>query len=573
MIVSPEVATALFSCHAFDSLVGHAERLAATIPQLKDQQADVLKVLNSVRDNGLLTSAADACTRLCPMDTPPPTDMPATRAFVITCDRPEAVRRLLESMLHAGNLTHHEHLFLIDDSREPDNATLNREAVARFNLTSARDMCYVGAEAQRLLLDGLVRELPEQEAGIRFLVDRERWSDKKSYGLARNLCLLLSVGRRAVVMDDDVICTALASPHRREGLSFGDRQREVGFYASQDDILQNTSRADFDPLTGHARYLGLNLAQAINRLGYDSLTPAQLRGESTGCLELWRADSPVLVTQSGTLGDPGTPGTQWLYTLDGASAQRLLNFPGGLEAAMGSRQFWLGHTRPTFGRRAHMSQITGLDNSRLLPPYFPVFRSEDDLFGAMLGFLHPDSVVLDQDWAIPHFPLDDRSPAVPQTQPDGRVDTRFGRLIDEQTHYQEGINPETRLTRLATLVREFAETPDRGLITLYRAETASRQAREAQKIRTLLQQAIPRSDSWRTYLEQRLGGLNAALQVVPDLCLSGGFPQGYTDEALLTDFRSYAGGFADALDAWQDLRNAGSKVSGELLATGQLSPL
>jgi hypothetical protein len=573
MIVSPEVATALFTCHSFASLSGHAERLTATIPQLQGQQADVLKVLNAVRDNGLMTSAGDTCTRLCPADTPPATDLPATRAFIITCDRPAAVRRLLESMLRAGNLTQHEHLFLIDDSRDPDNATLNREAVAQFNFTSARDMCYVGAEAQQRLLDGLVRALPKQEQGIRFLVDRKRWSDKKSYGLARNLCLLLSIGCRAVVMDDDVICTAVASPHRREGLSFGDTRREVDFYASQDDILQRTTRADFDPLSGHARFLGLNLAQAINRLGYDRLSPAQLQSANAACIDLWCAESPILVTQSGSLGDPGTPGTQWLYTLDGASAQRVLDLPGGLEAALSSRQYWVGQPRPTFGRRAHMSQITGLDNSRLLPPYFPVFRSEDDLFGAMLSFLHPDSVVLDQDWAIPHFPLEARGAAAPQTQPDGRVETRFGRLIDEQTHYQEGITPETRLTRLAALVRELAETPDRGLITLYRSETASRQAREAQKIRTLLQQAIPRTESWRTYLEQRLGGLNTALQAVPDLCQSGGVPQSYTGDAVLADFRGYAGGFAAALNAWSDLRGAASKVSDELLATGQLSPL
>ena len=41
-----------------------------------------------------------------------------------------------------------------------------------------------------------------------------------------------------------------------------------------------------------------------------------------------------------------------------------------------------------------MSQLTGLDNSHLLPPHFPASRREDALFGAMLVVLHHHSVSL-----------------------------------------------------------------------------------------------------------------------------------------------------------------------------------
>jgi hypothetical protein len=572
MIVAETVSTALSSCRTFRTLQGHADHLAATIPQLAGQQADVLKVLQTVTDNGLMNRAESVCERLCPADTPPATDLPPTRIFIITCDRPAEVQRLLESMLHAGNLTHHEHLFLVDDSREPDNAAQNREAVARFNLTSPRDMYYVGAGEQKKLLDALIAELPGHEPGIRFLIDRERWADKKSYGLARNLCLLLSMGRRAIVMDDDVICAAVQSPHRREGVIFGDRQREVDFYASQEDILQRTARADFDPLTGHARCLGLTMAQAINKLGITTLQETQLQGASSACLDLWSADSPVLITQSGTIGDPGTPGTRWIYTLDPASTRRLLATPGGLNAALANRHYWMGQARPVFGKLAVMSQVTGLDNSRLLPPYFPVFRNEDDLFGAMVEFLHPHAAVLDYDWAVPHFPLEDRGSGVEKNSWDGNEKLRMGKLLADHTVYRSGISPQTRLKHLAMLVRSLGETSDRELMTLYRYEVADASASRANRLGATLQDGVARPEPWQDYLRQRLTQLNEALQIVPKLENISGVPGDYSEQAILGEFRDCATGFASGLQAWPALRQSAESVVNTMLVAGDLLP-
>ena len=55
-----------------------------------------------------------------------------------------------------------------------------------------------------------------------------------------------------------------------------------------------------------------------------------------------------------------------------------------------------------------LSQMTGVDNRELLPPYFPLFRNEDFLFGENLQFLHPNSLMVDFPWALPHLPLEER---------------------------------------------------------------------------------------------------------------------------------------------------------------------
>ncbi len=570
LIVAPEVSVALASCTTFQTLPKHVEVLTTTIPQLAGQQADVTKVLEMVRDNGLLTSAEDMCKRICPDDVATATGLPRTRVFIITCDRPAAVQRLAQSMLYAGNLSRHEEIFLIDDSRDAQNAELNREVVSQFNLTSPRDMRYVGADAQEQLLNALIKELPDKEQGIRFLIDRKRWANHKSYGLARTLCLLLSVDKRAIVMDDDVICAAVASPYTSEGVAFDDTAREVEFYASEQDILARTEKTDFDPLTGHAQCLGLSMAQAINKLGAGELKAQDLQNANAAFLSQWHADSPVIITQSGSMGDPGTPGTEWVYQVSAASAQRMLASPGGLQGALTNRHYWMGQPRPIFTKMAVISQVTGLDNSQLLPPYFPVFRGEDYLFGAMVEYLHPQSTVLEYDWCVPHFPLDERRGDSDKEPSSGKGDINRSKYITDHTLYESGVSAKTRMTGLTQLLKELSETSDRGLLTLYRTEVAESQRKQIQRLTAKLKEAAPRTQAWQNHLQQNLANVSEAISTNARLEDIPGIPDNTQAQAILDEFRAYTGEFSIALDNWPAIRKAAKPIVTELINAGVL---
>jgi hypothetical protein len=571
MMVAPEVAIAMQSCRIFRTLQQHAEVLTSTIPQLAGQQADVANVLDMVKDAGLMTSAESVAQRLT-QNVQPAVDLPPTRVFIITCDRPTAVQRLLESMLHAGNLSRHEHLFLVDDSRDQHNADMNQEAAAKFNLSSPKNIQYVGAEAQQQLMDGLIAELPEHEQGIRFLIDRPRWNDKKTYGLARTMSLLLSVGCRAIVMDDDVICAAVTSPHKSEGLTFGDSPREVDFYSSEQDILNRTAKADFDPLSGHAQCLGLTMAQAIKKLGFDKLQGHDLQGANAAYINLWDSDTPVLITQCGTLGDPGTPSTSWVYNVDADSARRLLASLGGLEGALVNRHYWMGQPRPMFNKLAVISQITGLDNSNLLPPYFPVFRGEDYLFGAMTEYLHPNAATLDYDWCVPHFPLDARKGSIENQPATGKGSINLSKYITDHTLYQQGIPAETRLEALTVLLQELSETSDDGLLTIYRSQVAEAQGAQAKGLDVMLQNDIQRTEAWQAHLQQSLANINEAMQGAARLKDISSIPDDYQELGILEEFRAYSGEYAVALKGWPAIRNVAQRTVNDMITTGELAP-
>ena len=560
LIVSPEVTTALASCGVFRTLAEHVKELCTTIPQLSGQQANVIQVLDMVKNAGLLTTASATCERLCPPDIPAAVDLPATRAFIITCDRPAAIERLLTSMLHAGNLSRHEQLILIDDSRDTDNAAKNRELVENFNLTSPRNMRYFGTEQREQLLQSLIERLPEHEAGIRFLIDRKQWAGRPTYGLARTLSLLLSVNKRAIVMDDDVVCAAVKAPYPEDGLTFAAGNREAEFYTSEQELIAQTEREMFDPLTGHAQCLGLSMGQALNQLGTFELTPEDLLHCNVLHLSQWQNTSPVLITQCGTVGDPGTPSTSWIYELDSTSAQRALSGPGGLEAALTHRHYWLGRAKPGFSKLAVMSQITGLDNSALLPPYFPVFRGEDYLFGAMVEYLHPQSVVMEFDWSVPHFPIEPRTGNPAEPTKSGKGALNWPKCITDKTNYDTQVSAGARLESLTALIRQTAETSDKGLITRYRSEIAENQAGQAGRLNALLETDASRPEPWNAWLRKSAENLNQALNSVAKLQDYTGVDPTTPDEEALNHFRQYANGFADSLAAWPAIRQAAAEL-------------
>ncbi|QFU74481.1 hypothetical protein EY643_01755 [Halioglobus maricola] len=556
LMVAPPVAQSMLMCREFRTLEQHAEIMTQAIPELQGQQADVMNVFSMLQNAGLLISAEAVCERL-NAPAAPAVDLPPVRAFVITCDRPAAVKRLLESMLHAGNLARHEALYLIDDSRDPENARQNREAVENFNFTCPRDMHYVGQDEARQLMTTLINAQPQHEEAIRFLIGRDKWATEKSYGLARNLCLLLSSGRRAIIMDDDVICAAVQAPYKTDGIQFGHTPRQVDFYANQQEMLGRTSRADFDPLSGHAQCLGLNIGQAIQKLNGKPVTPSDLAGANSAYLSLWSSESPVLVTQTGSMGDPGTSDTNWIYTLDPVSTKRLQNYAGGTEGAHASRHYWMGQPRPLFTKMSVISQMTGLDNTQLLPPYFPVHRGEDYLFGAMTEYLHPGAAVLDYDWSVPHLPLEARTGNTAPPALSGKGKVNINKYITDRTHYESGISAETRLATLAALADELASTDDRSLLTLYRKEVAEGQGSELARLAGILQDGTIRDPAWQDWLQQSANNIATAMQTPASLA---DFSENISTDQLLNRLREYCAGFALALHGWQAIREAAAEI-------------
>jgi hypothetical protein len=570
-ILSPEVVDGLMTCTNFNTIAAHAAHLADTRPELQGSQAPAITALDSVNKAGLLLNAKDVCARLAQSV---PRQLPPTRVFIITCDRPAAVERLLESLLRAGKLSQHNALFLVDDSRESENREANREAVAKFNLRSAKDMLYVGADAQHALLSGLTEQLPLHTAGIRFLIDPSAWHGQKTYGRSRTLCLLLSVGYRALIMDDDILCQAILPPITETGIGIGGGgTRRAAFFADEQSLLGSGKLADFDPLSGHASLLGSTLGYALQTLNDGPLQPSQLQNTNAALANVLTANSPILVTQSGSYGDPGTVSSHWAFFQDEDSIERLISAPHGVTAAIENRLNWLGNGRPSFSKRHFMSQLTGLDNSYLLPPYFPAFRGEDTLFGAMLIAIHRDSMVLEYPWSVPHFPLEARAGRTSDSFVYSGDVGLFARYLIDHIDYTDSTNPEHNLNFLAQDALRMAARSESDLLLDFRKALARGHAEHLY----LLQSQLLRTEKFYSadlqgYLRRGIEELQVALSVHHSPTDINGIPANTTEGELIAQFRSMAEGFAAGLVGWVEIRSVASTLTEEMISAKKMLP-
>ncbi len=570
-IMTPQVVEGLKTCTQFNTIEAHAAHLASTRPELNGKQAMAATALGQLKSAGMLLEAGDICSRLAQ---PAPRELPPTRVFIITCDRPAAVERLLDSMLRAGKLSQHNALFLVDDSRDPANRAANRDAVAKFNLSSAREMFYVGEEAQQTLLAGLTAALPAHAEGIAFLLDRTRWQGRKTYGRARTLCLLLSVGYRALVMDDDILCQAMLAPISESGAGIGSGgMRKATFYPDQQALQQGVRPADFDPLSGHASLLGSTLGEALKSVNSGALVASQLRNVNAALANVLRADSPILVTQCGSLGDTGTGGVNWALYLEDDSVERLLQAPHGLRAALENRLNWLGSARPNFFKMPFMSQLTGLDNSQLLPPYFPAFRGEDSLFGAMLVAMHHDSMTLEYPWSVPHIPLETR--AVSMDAPIAATGgiSLFARYLTERIDYKDTTDPQHNLNFIAQDALRIAARSDVDLLLDYRTELARGHADQLYLLHSQLARGKRfSSPQWEQYLTRGIEETQRALTSSRSPTGITGAPADASEAGLLAEFRDMARGFAAAMSGWVEMRKIATDLTDELIQSGKMLP-
>ncbi|MFK7830542.1 MAG: hypothetical protein AB8B57_12265 [Congregibacter sp.] len=562
-LIATQVVEALKTCTAFDTVKAHVQRICSGNPALSGQAASVQQTLEQLKQAGFLLEASTVCLRL---NQTVETPLSSTRVCVITCDRPAALERLLESMLRAGGLSKHDALYLIDDSRLQENQTANAELIETFNIRSAKPMQYIGRDVQNRLMGQLISQLPDHENGIRFLLDAQRWKDKPTYGRSRTLCLLLSVGYRTIMLDDDILCQAVQPAVPEEGVFVGSEgRREASFFADVDSLMSYATPLEKSPLDLHTSVLGTSVSWAAQSLNNGPLQEAQLLGANAAMANIWKPNSPVLVSQCGSWGDPGTGDAHWTINLSEHSVSRLLSANGGIVSAIESRCAWLGTPRPTIMKMAFMSQMTGVDNSALLPPYFPAFRGEDLLFAAMVEAMHPLGCIVELAFAVPHLPEHRERKTLRGPIANAGGIGLFAAYLTNQIDYTDGNDPAQRLSIVVQDLRRMAKKSTNNLLLDYRREVATTHAAQLHTLRSQLEATRDfDSGNWQGYLERAIVETEQALQRSWSPTDIDEISGDSSEEQIVQSFKLMLCDFADGLEGWESIRSAASHFSAQL---------
>jgi len=570
MPLPAEVLNALSHCHRFRSLDEHVTDLMEGSDGSPERARAIRGIVQQVREGGLTLAAADLCDVLAPAAETGAPAVPA--AAIITCDRPAALERLLRSIGEACDVQRLHRLHVIDDSRSADHRDRNRAAVARLAAAVPDRVRYFGPDEARAFVTDLAERLPGLEEPIQFLLDRNRWNDFISTGVSRNLAQLLTIGHPLVVFDDDALCRLYRPEFATGGVEISSGRRQARFF---DDLGAQQERLedDSDAVQRLSRCLGLGLPGALHALGIERLEQRAWRhADATFAAGLSRW-SRVMITECGTLGDPGTQDYSWLGRMPTESVRRLAGNGDQARLALRHSRCWLGVDRPTFASCANFSQITGFDNREFLPPYFPFGRGQDRVFGEAVRFLFPGSVSLIHPWAALHLRVDGpiHSPDHGQNHDPNRSP---GQGLQHAVQLQQRWSPDgfpglltflpleryadchareacVRVASLAAAYRDLGNTPQSTVIRLRAGQRLSNLRDQLEDLSRSLSLSEGGDPAWLDWLRRRQRDTVEEMHREPPL------PEGH--ERLLAHWGSAWTGYGEGLEAWEEIRSAAAE--------------
>ncbi len=460
---------------------------------------------------------------------------------IVTCDRPAALSRSLESYL--DNCARHGRsvdVVILDDSRSAANRAASREVAAALCRARGVSGWYAGPAEKAAFAEALIaRGLPPHV--VRFALAPERSS---TAGANRNALLLHAVGEALFTADDDTIGRCALPPGRDEGaedallITSGQDPAEHWFFPDREAAMGAVSFVDRDILGGHEALLGRDARAVL--------------GESA-------RGGRVLATFNGLLGDSGwgAPFGAWLapmgyLAMRGLSRGRLCASEPSYRAAIESREIVRAVRRLTIADPAFsMMGFAGLDNRELLPPFCPIGRGEDNVFGAALAASLPDAYVGHLPWTLVHAPAEPRRFwAGEMARTAGSVD--LGRIVIALVRAfaigPEATDKETRLRAIGEHLVDLAVRP-RELDAIIHDRIARADAALAAFLEAELDAAGGAPVWWAADVRRYLAGLAGAADRAVALDLADG---GDLETARARTWEAVAQ-FGELLACWPDL--------------------
>jgi hypothetical protein len=278
-----------------------------------------------------------------------------------TCGRPALLKRALRSYVANAKKYDRNYSFLIaDDSRDASDRALNRRITSEIARRSGGRFFYSSRLDRSRFARALASDGKIPERVTRFALLGE-------IGANRNGVLLQTLSGMVLSADDDTVChpgtVGGSNPEATETWYFKDRKRALAFVRP----------AEIDFAAEHERLLG------------------------TG---------GVILTTNGVAGDCGMGNHRNSVIMMGEPATRArLRTNKAYGAALSSRETV---RQSVEARVTHcgpfMATCFGLDNRQSLPPFFPVHRNEDGLFGHMLLRLLPSALAGHLPFVVEHAP-------------------------------------------------------------------------------------------------------------------------------------------------------------------------
>jgi hypothetical protein len=482
----------------------------------------------------------------------------------VTRDRPALLCRSVESAITNLRLYgRRAELRVYDDSVEARTRQETRAMLAELGRREGYPVYYAGAEEKRDFTAALQARAGGASAETIEFALYDPLGIGYTPGSNGNAVLLDTCGKRIVHADDDTVFRFASLPAAGAGLRLSPAAdpTEVCFFASAREREAAAELHDVDILTAHESLLGRSVADCLRQHGEE----ADCDEASPEYLSLLQAgDGRVAATMAGVCGDSGLGSPLFVLWLTGASRELAFQSEQSYSSALRSRQVIRAASRPTLGSSAFlMSMHLGLDNRLTLPPFLPVLRNEDGLFGQMLKICQPSGLTAYLPLAVSHLPDEARSSAGKDLWP-GRA--RAADMLIELFRYTTRAgacrSPEQELRSLGEQLAGVAGLPAPEFQALSRQAWAESRSRYIMALEQLLEEHGREPSYWAADAEAWIRAAQEEATAEGALVPEDLQRQGQPDEAAVLLQRLFLR-YGELLEAWPVIRQAAGELARE----------
>lgn len=384
----------------FTTLIRKAEEVTPADPR---KHESALERLGRFAEDGWLISSSELA-RQCADARADAEPAPMTTVGFTTRNRPAELERAIRSYAENFRAFDREAGVTLIDDAETDEPT--RELAAKLSAELEIPIRTAGRRDRAIWAEELAKESGVDPEVAHFaLLGDERCA--LTTGSARNSLLLDSVGEAYLLADDDGLCRSARCPEAEEGWalsSLGD-PTQFWFYESREKLHERVAFQEADLLGLHERLLGRDLGAMF------AADPEPETHFVTAAFDhrLRRRAVRVRASMAGTVGDSGLGGSAYLFA-DKRSCKRMTVNEEFYRAVVESRQVLRSTTRLTAtDSTLCMAGNLGIDHTDLLPPFSPVQRNSDGLFGRLLKYCFPRSAMGYLPEAALHDPVETRT--------------------------------------------------------------------------------------------------------------------------------------------------------------------
>lgn len=413
-----------------------------------------------------------------------------TTVGIVTADRPQKLRRLLSSLgQHLSRNGRRPSVLVVDGSRDPAN---QRGVQVIVDDTSRK----FGLSCTRVDRSGLKRFC--EALGIEAADGAMNALVPSTAGASRNALTLLTAGESVLSLDDDVLLTPWTHESRLPGVHVAGHidLREWRFFDDRRQALESAQPVHLDFLSAHEALLDRPLGRVATTAGCDWTDAC---GHVLVNLVAGR-EPRVRVTFAGVAGDSGLHSPLRLLFATGPVAASMAADPDSYRRALHTREVHRIARRDLITHdHLCMAYCMGIANRALLPPFCPVGRNEDGVFGALLSIHDPLAMFAHLSVGVLH---DSERPALYDDAARALAfRTRVADLLIALTHNLASSvfaeSPASRMRRVGGLLRDIGEANPRICEELVLEVLVAARARELLVLEERIATATEWPDEWR----------------------------------------------------------------------------